>query len=132
LIPPGDRQDGDLDVFERRLDVYKQGGGLETETTYKRVFCVKADVLLIMPPATAVAPPRQAPRKKGRPTDKDRVITEAKNRMKVKTYPSIQALARELHGWLSKLPDAIRGVKNSNVMDVETIHDHIAPLFSKR
>jgi hypothetical protein len=57
LIPLGDQQDGDLNVFERRLEVYKQGGGFAIETVYKRVRCIKADVLQIIPPATKTPSP---------------------------------------------------------------------------
>jgi hypothetical protein len=83
-----------------------------------------------LPSTPAAVPP--ANQGSGRRTDRDRIIAEAKNRMKTKTYRSIQALAREIHDWLEKLPDAIRGVKSQKVMLVDTIHDHIAHLFPKK
>jgi hypothetical protein len=131
-IDPSEQWSGELNVFEAKLECYADVNAAWPARMYFNVHCFKSDVDKIvesitkekmatapMPPATEVTPPPspEAPAKRGpgRRTDRDRVVGEAKSRMKIKTYPSIQALARELHGWLDKLPDAIRGVTDQKV-----------------
>jgi hypothetical protein len=49
-VPPGDQTDGDLDVFGRRLELFKKDDH-EIERVYTSVFCRRADVMRLIGPA---------------------------------------------------------------------------------
>jgi hypothetical protein len=71
----------------------------------------------------------------GRPTDRDRVIAEAKRRIRheSETVPgTLAAFARQIHEWLDKQPKAIRVSKTGKVMTADTIEGHIRKLWDAR
>jgi integrase len=69
----------------------------------------------------------------GRPTEKDRIIREAKRRMAANgpRPPTLTAFARELRQWLDAQPDAHRTSKTKKVMAVDTIEGHIRSLWNR-
>jgi hypothetical protein len=79
--------------------------------------------------ADSVAP---LPPEGGRPTDRERIIDEARRRINAKEpLPSTKtAWAKELEAWLDKQPGARRGNKTRKVMTAETIEGHIQPLWN--
>jgi hypothetical protein len=68
----------------------------------------------------------------GRPTDRDRVIAKAKELVRSTQAESLSAFGREVRGWLSSLPDAIRTAKRAEVMSVRKIEDYVRPIWRRR
>jgi hypothetical protein len=67
----------------------------------------------------------------GRPTDKDRVIAEARRRIgAAESLPvTLTEFAGQLHTWLDAQPDARRTKKSGKVLQPETIEDHVRPIW---
>jgi hypothetical protein len=67
----------------------------------------------------------------GRPTDRDRVIAEARRRIKGReALPgTLTEFADLLNKWLDKQPGAIRAAKTGEVMAAATIEDHVRPIW---
>jgi hypothetical protein len=71
------------------------------------------------------------PVKGGRPTDRDLVLEEADWRLRQPQIPktTLAAFARELHEWLDD-HGMYRAVKTGEVMQAETIEDHVRSLWN--
>jgi hypothetical protein len=83
--------------------------------------------------ATPIAPiPNPVSNKGGAPTDKDRVIAEARRRIDAKENlpTTLKKFAEQLQKWLEGQPDAVRRQKTGKVMQVDTIEDHVRPLWT--
>jgi hypothetical protein len=77
-------------------------------------------------PAASVAPPVKG----GRPTDRDLVLEEAGWRLRHQQAPeTLAAFARELREWLEE-HGMHRAVKTGEVLQAETIEDHVRPLWN--
>jgi hypothetical protein len=71
------------------------------------------------------------PSKGGRPTDRDRVQNEARERLRPgQPAPnSIAALSREIWKWLDQQPDARRSPRDDSVTRIRTITKHVSPIW---
>jgi hypothetical protein len=70
----------------------------------------------------------------GRPTDRDRIVEEARRRLSAKNAkenvrPRLAPFCRDLRDWLKKQPDPELNSKTGEVMSVDTIEVHVRKIF---
>jgi hypothetical protein len=126
---------GDFALWKRKDDANRdvpKGPELEVSLngyivrTWRQVHCVNDPCKPSPILASAVS-------SGGRPTDRDRIVEEARRRInsRLPLPQTLAAFARELHQWLEQQPNPVRSPISNAVMNVRTIEDHVRPIWTR-